>query len=184
MSKSKDEIRTTYQNVSELNAPKHMPDGSHNVAGYMHVAVPSDNSTYSFELQESYLRRYISEHPAWNLVKIYRDAGKDRSTFDHMIEECQRNHVDLILVKSLSRISRNLITCVETIRQFRKYGLGFYFINEDLYTLDPQSDNYVQLFEAMALEESRHKSAHICTHVPNHNRFETISENMHTPDKG
>ena len=170
MSKSKDEIRAAYRNTSYAVFPKHIPDGSHNVAGYMHTAFPSDDSVYSFELQESILKKFISEHPSWNLVKIYRDAGKDLSTFDHMIEECQRNHVDLILVKSLSRISRNLITCVETIRQFREYGLGFYFINEDLYTLDLQSDNYVQLFEALALEESRHKSAHIYPHDPNHNR--------------
>lgn len=170
MSKSKDEIRAAYRNTSYAVFPKHIPDGSHNVVGYMHVAVPSDNSTYSFELQESYLRKHISEHPTWNLFKVYRDAGKDRSAFDHMIEECQSNHVDLIVVKSISRISRDLIQAVEIISQFKDYGISFYFINEDLYTLDPQSDNYVQLFEALALEESRHKSAHICPHDPNHNR--------------
>lgn len=183
MSKSKDEIRAAYRNTSDAVFPKHIPDGSHNVAGYMHVAVLSNNSTYSFELQESYLRKYISDHPTWNLVKIYRDIGKDRSAFDQMIEECRSSHIDLILVKSLSRISRNLITCVETIRQLREYGLAFYSINEDLYTLDPQSDNYVQLFETLALEESRHKSAHICTHVPNHNGFYAIPEKIHASDK-
>lgn len=183
MSMSKDEIRSVYQNAPEPATPKQIPDGSHNVAGYMHIATLSDNSTYSFELQESFLKKYISMHPSWNLLKIYRDTGNDRSALEQMIEESQTMRIDLILVKNISRLSRDLVKSIEIIRQFKNYGIGVYSVDEDLYTLDPESDTYMQLFETIAIEESRHKSAHICTHVPNHNGFYAIPEKKHDSGK-
>ena len=175
MPKTKEEIKASTLCKTENSFLKHTPDDSHNVAIYIHAATLSNNSLYSFELQESELKRYISVHPLWNLIKVYKDSGKDRSERKKMIAECNDTQVDMILVKSISRISRSLTESIEIIRQFRTHGIGFYCITEDLYTIDPHIDQYIQLAEMLATEESRKKSAHICGHLP-------FYRNLFTPE--
>lgn len=44
-----------------------------------------------------------------------------------MIEDAKNGKIDLILVKSVSRFSRNTVDLLETIRVLRQNNVGVYF---------------------------------------------------------
>ena len=45
------------------------------VAGYCRVSTDKEDQANSFASQKAYFRRYIQEHPNWELYEIYADEG-------------------------------------------------------------------------------------------------------------
>lgn len=87
------------------------------VAAYCRVSTDKSSQYDSLETQyKSYLHR-ISNHPDWEFAGIYADEGKSgtdtihRPQFIHMIQDAGDGKIDLILVKSISRFSRNISDC-------------------------------------------------------------------------
>ena len=90
------------------------------VAAYCRVSKDIVQQESSMETQMDTYDRLISEHPDWELVEIYADKGKtgtsirERSDFNKMLEDAADGKIDLILVKSISRFSRNTVDMLET----------------------------------------------------------------------
>ena len=171
MSKIKGDIKTAYLKASNCDYASQIPDGNHNVAVYMRVGAPSDNSVCSYEILEAPFKNFISEHPTWTLVGIYRDTDNNHSKLDQLISDCQNKQIDLILTKNISRLSRDLTGIVETVKLLSASEIGIFFMDEDLYSLNPKSDLYINLFKILAEEESKAKSIHPhssnCRYYPN-----------------
>jgi DNA invertase Pin-like site-specific DNA recombinase len=77
------------------------------------------------EAQETMLRQYASEH-GYEDVRVYTDNGYsglnlDRPAFTRMQSDIDIGIVQTIIVKDLSRISRNMIDMLEWLRND---GLG------------------------------------------------------------
>lgn len=136
------------------------------VCAYCRVSTDNVEQTSSYELQRSYYEEYINEHENWVLVDIYADEGisgtsmKHRDAFNKMIADCKRGLIDLIVTKSISRFSRNIVDCIDTIRQLRALPkpVRVYFETENIDTADNQSDVMLNLLSIFAEEESRTKS--------------------------
>lgn len=136
------------------------------VVVYCRVSTDGLSQTSSFELQKKYYLRYVRQRPEWKLVGLYSDEGitatstKKRIGLLTMLEDAKAGKFDIIVVKNLSRLSRNLMDCMEIIYMLRKlaYPVGILFESENMFTLDKNIDFTLQVLSLVAQEESHKKS--------------------------
>ena len=171
----KEKIRNRYRNSNadrlEVIPARPRPklfddDGYKRVAVYARVSTLATQQTSSFELQQKHYTDFVERHDNWELVKIYSDEGisgtslKRRDGFLEMIDDCKKGVIDLIVVKSISRFSRNVVDGISIIDELRALDppVGVYFETEGLYTLTNDNELSLTLMQTMAQEESRIKS--------------------------
>lgn len=137
------------------------------VAVYARVSTDDPRQTSSYELQKNYYEDYISHYPNWELVHIYADEGisgtslRHRDSFNQMINDCVAGKIDLIITKSVSRFARNIMDCIGNVNKLKHQipPVGVFFENEQIFTLNPQSEMSLSFIAAMAQEESHVKSS-------------------------
>jgi len=133
---------------------------------YCRVSTDSDMQLSSFELQKEHYERLTMDHKNWELKHIYADEGisgtsmKHRTQFNEMIEACKRGEYDLILTKSVSRFSRNLVDCIKLARDLKKLNppVGVFFESDNLFTLAEDSELKLSILSTVAQGESEKKS--------------------------
>ena len=136
------------------------------VCAYCRVSTDNIEQTSSFELQKLYYEEYISKHDNWKMVDIFSDEGISatsllhRDGFKRMIEECKKGRIDLIVTKSVSRFSRNVVDCIDTIRMLKTLNppVRVFFESEGIDTADSTSDVMLNILAIFAQEESHTKS--------------------------
>jgi len=138
------------------------------VAVYARVSTKSEEQVSSIENQTKYYTEKIDKTPNWQMQEIYADEGKSgtsmkrRTEFRRMIEDARQKKMDIILCASVSRFARNMTDCMEQISNLKtanpSHPVGVYFETENLYTLDPDSDQVLALHAMLADWESANKS--------------------------
>ncbi len=136
------------------------------VCAYNRVSTDNLQQTSSIELQQVTNVQTIEEHPGWHLVKVYTDEGisgtsiTHRKGFQEMIADCEAGLIDVIIVKSVSRFARNLVDCVEIVRKLKyaRHPVGVFFETEHIYSLDPNSEMFLNIMAMLAQSESQNKS--------------------------
>ena len=134
------------------------------VAVYARVSTKSREQVSSIENQTRY---YIDtslkaiHNPNWTLTEIYSDEGKSgtskkwRKDFKRMLDDAAKKKMDLIVCASVSRFARNISDLIEEVRKLRTTNpsnpVGVYFETEDLYTLDPNINERLQMQGLFAL---------------------------------
>jgi len=137
------------------------------VAAYCRVSTDSSDQMNSLENQTSFFRDYIRQNPTWEFVGIYSDEGvtgtsvNGRVQFSRMIDSAERGEIDLILAKEVSRFARNTVDALNYTRQLRRHGVGVFFINDNINTLDSDGELRLSLMSMLAQEESRRTSARV-----------------------
>jgi DNA invertase Pin-like site-specific DNA recombinase len=130
------------------------------VAAYCRVSTRLDNQEESFETQVSYYTAYILTHAEWEFVGIYSDEksatkASNRPGFQQMIRDALDGKVDYILVKSISRFSRNIVDCQQYADLLKSRGCYIHFEKEGLDTEDPSSSMMFSFLSVIAQDESR-----------------------------
>lgn len=134
------------------------------VAIYARVSTEDPAQTSSFELQQKYYTNLVEQHPKWELVKIYSDEGKSGTTTQHregfleMLQDAYAGKIDLIIVKNISRLARNVVDFLSTIRKLREKKVGVLFESEAIYSLNQNSHLALSFQATIAEEESRVRS--------------------------
>ena len=88
------------------------------VAVYVRVSTDNLGQETSYELQKNYYEEFVLKHPNWSLVKIYADKGisgtstKHRVALNQMLTDSRAGKIDLIITKSVSRLARNTVDCI------------------------------------------------------------------------
>ena len=93
-----------------------IPNIKKRVAAYCRVSTLREDQEDSFETQRSCYSNMIENHPEWKLIKIYADRHsatkvENRPGFQEMVADAQARKLDIILCKSISRFSRNVVDC-------------------------------------------------------------------------
>ena len=104
-----------------------------------------------------WIQNIIGKKLQWIIEGIYYDYGPERTEYERMMEDCQNGKIDLIIMKSVSRLSRNIVTIIEKVRQLTELGIGVYFCSENIYSLDEMSEENIIIFDFMARIESEEK---------------------------
>lgn len=154
--------------IPALPAPTINDSGHKVVAVYARVSTSSTDQTSSIENQTQYYTKKIAENPDWELEQIYSDEGKSgtsmkhRDAFKQMMENAAKKKIDLILCASVSRFARNVADCMEKVRELKtmnpSHPVGVYFETENIYTLDPASEQAFAIHAILADWESANKS--------------------------
>ena len=130
------------------------------VAAYCRVSTLMEEQELSYESQCAYYENLIESRENMELVGIYGDQGfsglhaEKRPEFQRLIADCTDDKVDLVMVKSISRFSRNTIDCQSYLKLLKEHGVTVYFEKEGLYSNDPQCELILKLLAAAAQEES------------------------------
>ena len=139
------------------------------VAAYCRVSTKHEEQQHSLATQISYYTDYIQNHLNWVLVGVYSDTASgtrtnQRPSYQKLMRDCTKRKVDLILVKSLSRFSRDAL---ETIRQIRlkRINVGVYIENGGLNTLNI-SDSMIDQLAALDQAESQFRSTRTWWKMP------------------
>ena len=152
--------------------PAKKAPGLYDLAGRLRVVVYCRVSTdglsqaTSFDLQRSYYLQFVRKHIQWKLIAMYSDEGITATSTEkrigllQMLEDAKAGKFDVIIVKNLSRLSRNLMDCMNIIYALRNLPnpVGIFFESENLYTLDKSADFTLQVLSLVAQEESHKKS--------------------------
>ena len=137
------------------------------VAVYVRVSTDDPRQTSSFELQKNYYEDFVQRYPTWTLVDIYADEGisgtslNHRDSFNRMIADAKAGKMDIIITKSVSRFARNIVDCVQIVRDLTALPkpVGVFFETEHIYTLNDNTEMSLSFIATMAQEESHVKSS-------------------------
>ena len=130
------------------------------VAAYCRVSSDSADQKHSYAAQ---IRAYTDEiggHEGWELVDVYADEGltgtrmEQRDDFNRMLADCRRGKIDRVLVKSISRFSRNTRDCLASLRELTALGVTVCFEKENIDTGTLTTELMVSVSGALAQEES------------------------------
>ncbi len=136
------------------------------VVVYCRVSTDGLSQATSFELQKNYYLRYVRQRPDWKLVALYSDEGITATNMEKreglltMLEDARAGKFDMIIVKNLSRLNRNLQDCLNIVYELRKlpHPVGILFESENMFTLDKNIDFTLTVLSLVAEEESHKKS--------------------------
>lgn len=129
------------------------------VAAYVRVSTDDEEQIQSFNSQKQYYQKKISENDDWVLVKIYADEGitgtktDKRDEFLRMINDCNNGEIDIVITKSISRFSRNLVDTLTYTRMLKKNGVTVIFEKENIDTSTMESEMQLSLLSALAQNE-------------------------------
>ncbi len=136
-------------------------------AAYCRVSTDSFDQINSFESQKRFFKEYIGKNPDWFLTEIYADKGltgtstKKRRAFNQMIADARAGRFSLILTKEVSRFARNTVDTLQYTRELKRLGIGVYFMNDNINTLDPDAELRLAIMASIAQEESRKTSERV-----------------------
>ena len=127
------------------------------VAIYCRISTTRDSQADSLETQKYGLQQMVKNNPDWTLCGIYEDQDSGGNTvrpgFQRMLWDSYDNVFDIILVKSISRFTRNTAHLLETINKLRGLGIEVVFEQEDITTSDHRQDLLIAVHTAMAQAE-------------------------------
>lgn len=130
------------------------------VAPYVRVSTNKAEQEESFETQSAVYRNMIENTPEWVLADFYSDKGKTgtsakhRPGFQQMIADAKSGKLDIILVKSVSRFSRNVGECQRYVDILRANNVTVIFERENIHSDDFTSNFALALIGATAQDES------------------------------
>ena len=137
------------------------------VTFYARVSTDSEEQLNSLTNQVSYYEEMISKNTAWTYVTGYVDEGlsgistKKRENFHRMIEDAKAGLFDLILTKEISRFARNTLDSIQYTRDLLSAGVAVYFQNDNIKTLDEDSELRLSIMSSIAQDELRKLSSRV-----------------------
>ncbi|MCL2521243.1 MAG: recombinase family protein [Erysipelotrichales bacterium] len=136
------------------------------VCAYCRVSTDNLNQTTSYELQKAYYEEMIYKNKSWEFAGIYADEGisatqmKNRDALIRMLSDCRLGKIDMVITKSVSRFSRNVVDTLNITRELKslKNPVRIFFESENLDTMDSSSELFLSVISTFAQEESQTKS--------------------------
>ena len=137
------------------------------VTYYARVSSESDEQLNSLGNQIAYYENLIKQNRAWSFVPGYIDEGisgistKRRENFNQMIADAGEDRFDLVITKEISRFARNTLDSIRYTRELLGHGVGVFFQNDNINTLDEDSELRLSIMSSIAQDELRKLSSRI-----------------------
>ena len=137
------------------------------VTFYARVSTDSEEQLNSLTNQVSYYEEMINKNSAWSYVTGYVDEGlsgistKNRENFHRMIDDAKAGLFDLILTKEISRFARNTLDSIQYTRDLLSAGVAVFFQNDNIKTLDEDSELRLFIMSSIAQDELRKLSSRV-----------------------
>lgn len=131
------------------------------VTFYARVSTDKYEQASSLENQIQYYTELINGKPSWSYVDGYIDDGisgtstKKRDSFNRMIEDAKAGRFDFIITKEISRFSRSTLDSIKYTQELLDYNVGVLFQNDNINTLDTDSEFRLVVMAGVAQDEVR-----------------------------
>lgn len=102
---------------------------------YARVSTGLDSQKDSLESQVSFFENHIKEK-GWELVDVYADEGitgtstAQREELKRLMRDAERGRFDVVLIKALSRLSRDTSDCLNLVRTLNSCNVQLYSSRE------------------------------------------------------
>ena len=160
-------ILDLYSIRSFLLQGKQLIDLPLRVTFYARVSTDRDEQLNSLENQVMYFENYIRSQDNWSFVYGYVDEGisgtsvNKRDNFLRMINDAKEGKFNLILTKEISRFSRNTVDSIQYTQRLLSYGVGVFFLNDNINTFDTDSELRLTIMSSIAQDEIRKLSERV-----------------------
>ena len=137
------------------------------VTFYARVSSDTDEQLNSLDNQIAYYETFIKKNAAWTFVPGYIDEGlsgistKKRKHFNEMIADAKEGMFDLIITKEISRFARNTLDSLQYTRELLSFGVGVFFQNDNINTLDEDAELRLTIMSSIAQDELRKLSSRV-----------------------
>lgn len=131
------------------------------VTFYARVSTDKDEQLNSLENQVQYYTQFIQEKRNWTYVQGYVDEGisgtstKKRDSFNRMIADAKAGRFDFIITKEISRFSRSTLDSIQYTQELLEHDVGVLFQNDNINTLDSDSEFRLVVMAGVAQDEVR-----------------------------
>lgn len=131
------------------------------VTFYARVSTEFNVQLNSLDNQITYYTDFIKNNPNWEYVEGYVDEGisgvstAKRERFNEMIEDGKQGLFDLVITKEVSRFARNTLDSIRFTRELLSSGVAVFFQNDNINTIDEDSELRLTIMSSMAQDESR-----------------------------
>lgn len=135
------------------------------VAAYCRVSTEKEEQLDSLKKQIEYFQEF-ARNMGYELIEVYADEGisgkqmKNRIRFLEMLRDAEQHKFDLILVKDISRFSRNTMDFLTALRRLKSLNVDVKFVNNSQ-TAFEGSEFMLTMLAAIAQEESAKLSERI-----------------------
>ena len=146
---------------SEMRMGRSFYDLPLRVTFYARVSTDQDEQINSLENQVQYYTELIQSKPNWKFVPGYVDEGisggstKKRENFNRMIRDAKAGMFDFIITKEISRFSRSTLDSIKYTQELLDYNVGVFFQNDNINTLDTDSELRLVIMAGVAQDEIR-----------------------------
>ncbi len=131
------------------------------VTFYARVSTDKDEQRGSLENQVQYYTQFIQEKRNWTYVPGYVDEGisgtstKKRDSFLRMVADAKAGRFDFIITKEISRFSRSTLDSIQYTQELLEHDVGVLFQNDNINTLDSDSEFRLVVMAGVAQDEVR-----------------------------
>ena len=131
------------------------------VTFYARVSTEKVEQQGSLENQIQYYTEFIQKNPNWTYVPGYIDEGISgtstykRDSFLRMIEDAKRGVFAFIITKEISRFARNTLDSIQYTQELLDNNVGVLFQNDNINTLDSDSEFRLIVMAGVAQDEVR-----------------------------
>ncbi len=131
------------------------------VTFYARVSTEKDEQINSLENQIQYYTELIQSKPNWTYIEGYIDEGisgtstKKRDSFNRMIRDAKAGRFDFIITKEISRFSRSTLDSIKYTQELLEHDVGVLFQNDNINTLDSDSEFRLVVMAGVAQDEVR-----------------------------
>lgn len=146
---------------SQMRSGKSIFDIPLRVTFYARVSTDKDEQLNSLENQVQYYTELIKSKPNWTYVEGYIDEGisgtstKKRDSFLRMIRDAKAGRFDFIITKEISRFSRSTLDSIQYTQELLEHDVGVLFQNDNINTLDSDSEFRLVVMAGVAQDEVR-----------------------------
>ncbi len=131
------------------------------VTFYARVSTDKDEQINSLGNQVQYYTELIRSKRDWIFVPGYIDEGisgtstKKRDSFLRMIADAKAGRFDFIITKEISRFSRSTLDSIKYTQELLEHDVGVLFQNDNINTLDSDSEFRLVVMAGVAQDEVR-----------------------------
>lgn len=137
------------------------------VCHYDRVSSDTEEQLNSLANQNIFNEETIKNNPFWTYAGKYVDEGISgistvkREDFQRLIEDAKRGLFDLVITKEISRFARNILDSIKFTRELLSYGVFVWFQNDNINTIEEDSEFRLAIMASVAQEESRKLSSRV-----------------------
>lgn len=132
---------------------------------YCRVSTNKEEQLDSLESQQNFFAGYAIKN-GYELVNIYADEGKsgtkikNRTQLLKLLNDAAKGSFEAVLIKDISRLARNTVDFLTSIRKLKALNIRVVFVNYDQTSSD-SSEFMLTMLSAIAQEESANTSKRV-----------------------